>query len=62
MLSLNLYGVLHYSYEIRLSNKCYVPPRLDRLWGPPSLLSNGYRGLFPAGKAAGTWNWPLASI
>jgi len=22
-------------------------------WGPPSLLSNGYQGLFPGGKAAG---------
>jgi len=21
------------------------PPRPDRLWGPPSLLSNGYKGL-----------------
>jgi hypothetical protein len=28
-------------------------PRSDRFWGPPSLLSNGYRGSFPGGKAAG---------
>jgi hypothetical protein len=23
------------------------PPRPELLWGPPSLLSNGYQGFFP---------------
>ena len=32
--------------------------RPDRPWGPPSLLYNGYR-VFPGGKAAGAWLWPL---
>jgi len=30
-------------------------------WSPPSLLSNGYRKLFPWGKTAGAWSWPLTS-
>jgi hypothetical protein len=29
------------------------PCRPDRLWGPPNPLYNGYRELFPGGKAAG---------
>jgi hypothetical protein len=28
--------------------------RTDRLWDPPSLLYNVYRGLIPGDKAAGT--------
>jgi hypothetical protein len=28
---------------------------------PNSLLPNGYRGLFPTGKAVGAWSWPLTS-
>jgi len=25
------------------------PPRPDQLWGPPSLLSDGYQEIFPWG-------------
>jgi hypothetical protein len=32
--------------------------RPDRPWGPPGLLYNGYR-VFPGGKTAGVWCWPL---
>jgi hypothetical protein len=31
--------------------------RLDRPWGPPRLLYNGYC-VFSGGKAAGVWCWP----
>jgi hypothetical protein len=30
-------------------------------WAPPNLLSNGYWGLFPRGKAARAWSWLLNS-
>jgi len=29
------------------------PPHADRLWGPPNLLTNGYRRLLPGVKVAG---------
>jgi hypothetical protein len=35
----------------------FSPRRPDRCWGPPSLLSNGYQGLFPRGKTVGAWSW-----
>jgi hypothetical protein len=35
--------------------------RPDRLWGPPSLLYNGYR-IFPGSKAAGAWRWSPTPI
>jgi len=38
------------------------PPRPDRLWGPPNLLPNGYRGSSHGGEAAEAWSWPLTSI
>jgi hypothetical protein len=38
-------------------------PRLpDRCWGPPTFLSDGYRGFFPGVKGARVLSWPLISI
>jgi hypothetical protein len=43
-----------YENGMRISFNFYtVLLRPDRLWGPPNLLYNGYRELFPGGKAAG---------
>jgi hypothetical protein len=44
-------------------NEVFSPPQHPhRFWGQPYLLSNGYRGHFPGGKAAGMWSWPLTTI
>jgi len=33
-----------------------LPPHPDQLWCPPSLLPNGYWGLFTRDKAVSTWS------
>jgi hypothetical protein len=43
--------------------KLFSPPRLDRLWRPSSLLSNGYRRVNSFRPEAGeVWSWPLNFI
>jgi hypothetical protein len=37
-------------------------PRPHRLWVPPSLLSDKYRGNFPGGRGFRAWSWPLTHL
>jgi len=38
-----------------------IPHLLDRRWGSPGLLYNGYR-VISGDKAADTWRWPPTPI
>jgi hypothetical protein len=56
------YGLDDWEVGVRVPVRIITSPyRPDRLWGPPNLLYNGYRELFPGCKAAGAWSWPLTS-
>jgi len=63
-----LFAVLHIPLALTFVlqiQTCYSsPPHPDRLWSPPSLLSNVYRGAISPGvkRPAGAWSWPVTSI
>jgi hypothetical protein len=49
-------------FRVQGGSRIFTSPcRLDRLWGLLNLISNGYRRLFPGGKAVGAWSRSLAS-
>jgi hypothetical protein len=55
-------GRLSFNFRQEHWRDLFLPPLCpDRFCGPPSLLSNGHRVLFPWSKAAGAWSWPLIS-
>jgi hypothetical protein len=46
----------------RIARFVFSLQRPNRLWGSPSLLSNGRWAQFPLSKAAKAWSWPLTSV
>jgi hypothetical protein len=43
--------------RVPVGTRIFISPcRLDRLWGLPSRLSNGYGDSFPGGKVAEAWS------
>jgi len=54
------YGLDDTGSESRQQQEILVLSRSrDRVWIPPALLFEEYRGAFPAGKEEKTWSWPL---